>query len=134
MNYIPRKRYSDQALNLTPLIDIVFLLLVFFMLTSHFINEKRLAIDLPSSKASINEQDSAEYLSIDASGALYYQDQLCSTAERDRLLIQLAASERALIIRADRLTPFDAVISLMDQARSRGIATVGFATAEQPGG
>ncbi len=131
MNYIPRKRHSEQALNLTPLIDIVFLLLVFFMLTSHFINEKRLSIDLPSSKSSINEQDSVEFLSLDASGELYYQEQPCSTTQRDQLLAKLAADDQALVIRADRNTPFAAVIGLMDQARTQGIASVGFATAEQ---
>lgn len=42
-----RRRRSATVLNLTPLIDIVFLLLVFFMLTSHFIEEQRVPIDLP---------------------------------------------------------------------------------------
>ncbi|MEE9358745.1 MAG: biopolymer transporter ExbD, partial [Sedimenticolaceae bacterium] len=52
-----RRRHSNVVLNLTPLIDIVFLLLVFFMLTAHFIEDESIAIDLPEATSSAKADD-----------------------------------------------------------------------------
>jgi len=58
-----RRRRASTILNLTPLIDIVFLLLVFFMLTSHFIEDQAIDVDLPKAKNG-NEAIEREYVEV----------------------------------------------------------------------
>ncbi|HKI60353.1 MAG TPA: biopolymer transporter ExbD, partial [Mariprofundaceae bacterium] len=64
-------RRSGQAPNLTPLIDIVFLLLVFFMLTAHFVRDEGLPIELPEAASAISlENNKPVEISISSDGRI----------------------------------------------------------------
>ena len=76
MQFEGRRRISHVP-NLTPLIDIVFLLLVFFMLTSHFVREDTIVVDLPvaDSGESIEDDEQLEVV-IDAQGRIIVNEKL----------------------------------------------------------
>ncbi|MBV0934352.1 ExbD/TolR family protein [Marinobacterium weihaiense] len=132
MQYYPRKQLSSQSINITPLIDIVFLLLIFFMLTSHFINEKQFEISLPDAESGQEKSvEQPKLISIRADGQLFQAEQLIAVEQLDSLLLQMARDRQPLVLRVDKQAPFEPVMALMDRARQQGVSAIGFAV-QQP--
>lgn len=134
MNLRPGRHREDPDVNLTPLIDVVFLLLIFFMVSTTFTQESEISIELPqaSGKATKDEKRLIE-ISIDAQGRYFInQQQLINT----QLLTLMRAMQNQvgtvkspkLIISADRRTPHEAVVKAMDAARQLGYLHLTFAT------
>lgn len=114
----------SRVLNLTPLIDIIFLLLIFFMLTSHFVDEQPLPLALPSAHSdNARAKPDAVRLSLDQDGRLFIDG---SMVARQQLASRLAAlvqhtPERSLQLAADRHTPFNAIVYVLDTAQRLGL-------------
>lgn len=132
---------DDVQINLTPLIDVVFLLLIFFMVSTTFSKESQLRIQLPESsdRPVEHEQSSTLEIEINAQGiyAIKGPDdkaakQLLGT-DRKTLYRALASAsgnrtDLVTVIRADRKTPHESVIRAMDIARRLGYTNITFAT------
>ena len=121
-------------INLTPLIDVVFLLLIFFMVSTTFNRESELSIELPSASAeALKRQPDAIEVAIDAQGRFYVNGrQLLNTqAKTVRQALKSAAGDKEsppIIINADAKTPHQAVVQVMDAARKLGFVRLTFAT------
>lgn len=129
-------RREDPDISLTPLIDVVFLLLIFFMVSTTFTRESEISVDLPeaSAQATENEQHPIE-LTIDVSGNYYVNQKQVVNNQMTTLMkaLELAMGGKdqpALIISADGRTPHQAVITAMDAARQLGIVSLSLATKE----
>jgi len=127
-------RRSGQAPNLTPLIDIVFLLLVFFMLTAHFVKDEGLPIELPEavSAVSLEEQEPLE-VEIKLSGQLTIAGELVALEGLAKHLTGLLANrdEKRIVIRGDAGVTLGDSVKVIDAARQAGAAGVDIIT-EQP--
>ncbi len=133
----PRRAQRDNSINLTPLIDVVFLLLIFFMVTTTFTRETRMLISLPEAEAEAmaNEQATVELIiSKDGSYAVNGQ----SLINRDIKTIMAALKDASagdsdipLVITADAQSTHQAVITAMDAAGRLGFETLNIAT-QQP--
>jgi len=127
-------RRSGQAPNLTPLIDIVFLLLVFFMLTAHFVQNEGLPIELPeaSSAVSLEDQQLLE-ITVDASGKVYVSGESVQIHQLSDYLRPFLAgqSEKRVLIRGDKDAKLGDSVKIIDAARQAGAAGVDIIT-EQP--
>lgn len=128
------RRSEAPDLNLTPLIDVVFLLLIFFMVSTTFTKESELTIELPEASGETVEQkpDKIE-ITISAEGRYYVNEQEVINTQLKTLkaAIKKVAGERSdvpLIISADAKTPHQAVVTAMDAARQLGILHLTFAT------
>jgi len=124
-------RRSSHVPNITPLIDIVFLLLVFFMLTSHFVQDDVLNIQLPETESGerLDEQQSIEIV-ITAEGQWFYQGQALE-ADGLYLALQKDLSERKdkrVRIRGDKSSELDSTVTLLDVARRAGATGVDIVT------
>ena len=121
------RRRSTQAPNLTPLIDIVFLLLVFFMLTSHFVQEQSLNIELPvaDSGDAVGEDNQLEVV-IAKDGRLLINDHFVEDeALQEVLRSALAGQEdKQVRIRGDRTSPLGRSVTVLDAARRAGASGV----------
>jgi biopolymer transport protein ExbD len=121
------RRRSTQAPNLTPLIDIVFLLLVFFMLTSHFVQEQSLNIELPvaDSGDAVGEDSQLEVV-IARDGRLLINDHFVEDeALVEVLRTALAGQEdKQVRIRGDRTSPLGRSVTVLDAARRAGASGV----------
>ena len=132
MNLRPRRR-DPAEINLTPLIDVVFLLLIFFMVSTTFKDESRLRVQLPRAQGesvSAAELDPIRIL-IDRSGALFLQEQpLPDSATLAQALTALRGAHRPppLLIEADAQTPHEAVMGALDAAGQSGFVRIAFAT------
>ena len=133
-------RHSSVAstLSLTPLIDVVFLLLIFFLVTSEFEEEeRRLDIVLPSATSAtpMISKPREIVVDIDSSGSMYLSGQPTSLMELQRLLRIAVASNptnQSVVIRADRSTSFQPVVSVMDLCNKSGVSDYSVTTQEGP--
>lgn len=133
MNF-KRQNREEVAVNLTPLIDIVFLLLIFFMVSTTFTKENHLSIDLPEATAeAVNAPIQALEILISASGEYSVNDQSLVNAQLQTLkrALQKMLGERdsaPVIITADAKTPHEAVVKAMDAAGQLGLVNLSITT------
>lgn len=134
MNLQPNRK-EPLEINLTPLIDVVFLLLIFFMVSTTFDRESRIKVELPQAATQDEKVEKKDVLTItiDAGGSFYVDDREVINREIDTLktAISKAAGERTelpLIIKADAKTPYQAVITVMDAASQLGFVNMTFPT------
>ena len=125
-----RRRRREPVINLAPLVDIVFLLVIFFMVTSTFITpETGLPVDLPQAVTGDEQPSGAPTVVVSADGVAYWQGKPVAD---DQLLVSLQAelaADRAgtVILRADRKTPHGRVVQVMDIIRRAGAKRVAIA-------
>ena len=121
------RRRSSQVPNLAPLIDIVFLLLVFFMLTSHFVQEQTLNIDLPmADSGEVMTEDGQLEVVLDAEGRFLIDNQVVESNNLEGALTQhLKERKDPLVrIRGDRGAPLGLAVTVLDAARKAGASGV----------
>ena len=139
MNLRPRIK-EDPTIDLTALIDVVFLLLIFFMVSTTFERPAALKVDLPEASAVEDRTEVPELLEliIDSEGRMYLNDRRLVDSEEGtiRAAIQEAAGDdrsMPLILRADRLTPHHHVVTAMDVAAQLGFRNLSIATDRSDG-
>ncbi len=120
--------------NVTPLIDVVFLLLIFFMVSTTFERESEIEIMLPEATSSAETTDEfVLQITIDEEGTYYINHQRVINTKLETLMkaMQLVAGDRKdppIILSADAKTPHQAVVTAMDAARRLGFVHLNFAT------
>ena len=138
-------REEEVAISLTPLIDVVFLLLIFFMVSTSFSKESQINLRLPSSNLpfeapleeemiliSISEQ--GQYLlkrGNDSSGKKFNGSDAVELSERLQLLAS-GWSDPVVIIRADRMASHQSVITALDAAQRAGLLKLTFSMQKDP--
>ncbi len=131
-----RKRSADQGINLTPLIDVVFLLLIFFMVSTTFTKETHLAVNLPEADGDVAQAPSAKIDILITADGNYSLNGVALVNQQLKTLIealkQLSGGEKetALTITADAQTPHQAVVRAMDAAGRLGFINLSIITQE----
>ena len=124
-------RRTSHVPNLTPLIDIVFLLLIFFMLTSHFVREDALDIQLPEAESGqlLDEKKSIEVV-IDAQGRWLYKKEIHDAKKLGQVLHEdlTKLTDKRVRIRGDKASDLGSAVSLLDIAREAGATGVDIVT------
>ena len=130
----PRQPVEEVNVNLTPLIDVVFLLLIFFMVSTTFRQEREFVIDLPEAESggSREQVDSVEIV-ITEDGRFSVNEEKLAGHDKASLMsaiIQAAAGDRSLplVISADAKTPHQYVITAMDAAGQSGFTKLTLST------
>ncbi len=133
MNFHPR-RPEEPELNLTPLIDVVLLLLIFFMLSTRFIDESRLQLRLPEAGAAPEAvQAEAIEIEITAQGGYRVNGRALANSSPDTLAVAIgraSGSDRTVpvTIRADARATHQSVVTAMDVAGRAGYRQINIAT------
>lgn len=133
MNF-KRQNREPVEVNLTPLIDIVFLLLIFFMVSTTFTKENHLKLDLPEASAQAAPDDKAVLeIIISAQGDYSINNQALVNQQLDTLKrgLQKALAGRddaPVVITADANTPHQAVVRAMDAAGQVGLVNLSITT------
>jgi biopolymer transport protein ExbD len=137
VNLRPGHRSAESVdINLTPLIDVVFLLLIFFMVSTSFDRHAKLKVQLPSAEEKMHHQTKDPVvLSIDAKGKYYINDRQVVNTQFDTLKAALQKTvdnnpDITLLLRADGRTPHQSVVRAMDVASQLGITKLSIATVE----
>jgi biopolymer transport protein ExbD len=124
-----RNRYQMQA-PLTSLIDIVFLLLIYFLLTTNFIVEEGIKIKLPHATASAPRIEQETTVYVDKDGDAYIGDQKIPINQLYALLKEKIGNDpdRLVIIKADKTVILNKAVKVMDIAKAAGAARLSLAT------
>lgn len=115
-------------MEITPLIDIVFLQLIFFMLTSSFVLQPQIKIHLPEAATGELKHQKNWVITISEKGHLHLGAEPVGLATLRTRLTPLSKSDSSLLIEADRQAPLGAVVAVWDLCRSLGIRQVNVAT------
>ena len=126
-----RKRSAQEAeINVAPLLDIVFIMLIFFIVTTSFGKELGVDLDRPSN-APVKEQKRSEVIpvSIDATGQIFVEDRLVhAEAIRANIVSGLAIKPNAsVVVIADQAADSGLMVRVVDQARAAGAEKVSVA-------
>lgn len=121
-------REEEPGINMAPLIDIVFLLLIFFMVTSHFDIASGVKIDLPkvAKKLISDEEKNNISLIIDKSAQTYIEGRLIEIDALQENLRKIVDEKGVLhlILQADKDVSHGYVVRVMDHAKSAGVSSI----------
>ncbi len=134
MNFRPTHGGAEEPrIEITPLIDVVFLLLIFFLLTTTFVAERTLDVDLPEGAAEGEAEAGARVVvAVAADGGLYLGQEsvdLATLSERFRKAHE-EDPDTALVLKADRAAQHGQVVRVMEAARAAGLTHLTILTAE----
>lgn len=135
-----RQKQADIEVNLTPLIDVVFLLLIFFMVSTSFIKETHLSLNLPkalSGEEQVQESAALEVI-IDVNG--FYQINGRALVNTDTETLESALKNlsendlsKPITITSDANAPYQSVVSVIDIAGSLGFSKINITTSPDQG-
>ncbi len=127
----PRRRPN---INITSLIDVLFLLLTFFIVTTTFIEQSALKVELPSMKnADRVQQEKRFILNVSKDGQMVFNGESTSTEALEALLAKSSTEVNAsggLILRADTGLPYGDVMGILDVIKGSGVKRFVIATDE----
>ncbi len=124
---------EEEGITLTPLIDCVFLLLIFFMVTTVFKEVRVLVIELPEARKSEVVEEKKLTVTIDKEGRFDVNGKLVGLGELESVLLQMHSESRSntLIIQTDKLTEHRFVLDCMQAAKRIGIEKIVLATEKE---
>ena len=126
---------TEQRVDISPLIDMVFILLIFFMVSTTFVKDMKLDLNRPSAATATNASTKAIRLYIDNAGDVYLDGQpvrVWVIQSRVRDLLASSASGSVLVVTDDQV-PAGRLVEVVDQARRAGAQDVGVATVAEAG-
>ncbi|MCK5227105.1 MAG: biopolymer transporter ExbD [Desulfobulbaceae bacterium] len=133
MLHFPERHRHGITIHLTALIDIVFLLIIFFLLTSNFIMEDAIAVKLPDVESIGMPVEKEVVVVIDKAGNFFVDEQRLEAKDLEvHLRTRLNLSVRKnVLIKADREAVFDSVVQVMDMAKKNGAKHLMVATEQR---
>lgn len=134
MRYRERKE-TIEDINISPLIDMVFILLIFFMVSTTFVKDMKLDLNRPSASSGTTASTKAIRLYIDNQGEIYLDGEpvrVWVLQSRIRDLLDASTGKSVLVVTDDQV-PAGRLVEVVDQTRLAGATDVGVATVAEAG-
>ncbi len=130
-----RSSWDEESENLTPLIDCVFLLLIFFMVTTVFKQPYSLQVELPTARQAKEVEEKKLVGSITVDGRMEINREQVDQENLESVLLREKQSTGSLtlILRTDKETRHKWVLNILEVAKRVGVETILLATEEEPG-
>ncbi len=128
-------QYIKPEVSIVSLIDVVLLLLVFFMLTTNFVLQSGIEVKLPQAKQALTKPATELTVTITQKGKIFLNQQPVQLGEFAALLKQrigAASGNDLLVIRADKRVEHGKVVQIMDLAKGAGIERLAIGTQVKP--
>ncbi|MEW5692679.1 MAG: biopolymer transporter ExbD [Candidatus Hydrogenedentota bacterium] len=118
------------GINITPLIDVIFQLLIFFAVATTFDKFSGMKLELPGSHQKADKDANNINISVDKNGNIYFETNLVNLDELGDMIKEIVNVKREipLVLRADRSIPHGLVVEIMDIAKQSGIRRISIAT------
>ncbi|MGR6034977.1 MAG: ExbD/TolR family protein [Candidatus Nitrosoglobus sp.] len=134
-----RRRHSQRqsgsavSINLTPMIDMVFILLIFFIATTSFTKETGVEVNRPSAKTAVSKERSNIFIVVHANNEIWMDKRQIDirTVRANVERMQAENPEGSVVIVADKDSKTGLVIEIMDQVRLAGVSDVSIAATPQ---
>lgn len=122
---VRERRRKKPNINITSLIDVMFLLLIFFMVSTTFAEHPGIKLELPKAHTGEPNKLDSVVLTLDKAGRMFLNDAPIDEAHlRERLKSAANRPEPSLVLRADKSVPYGFVIRAMDISRQCGIKRI----------
>lgn len=120
-------------MNLTPLIDVVFILLIFFVVTSSFVKESGIEVNRPKASSAVSQDQAVIMVAISPKNQIWVNQQVVDLGAVRAQIERLHAEnpEGGVVIQADTLSYTGTAIEVLDQIRLAGVTNVAFAANKQ---
>ena len=121
-----KAKKRNLTINITPLIDVIFLLLIFFMVSSTFVEQPGIELSLPQAKTSSMKRAEETIITLDKDGTIYFNaDKIDKTQLYNKLAeLQLKKDKKPLVLQADENVAYKTVVFVMDTARELGFSDI----------
>ncbi len=126
--YIERRRKVVINLNIAPLIDVVFQLLLFFALTSYFVANPGIDVSLPKANSAVTVQRDSIEIYITGTNAIYCNATRVERVALKEMLSALSATSKTVILKADKTVQLGMVVSVIDIIKQTQINNLVIAT------
>ena len=120
------KRYIKPVINIASLVDVLFLLLIFFMVTSAFVEQPNIKLELPATSHSEVSKVERTVLTISRDGQLFIKERPVDkqNLEKELRRLMLDTGDEVLVLKADKMVPYGDVVDIMDDAKGAGFRKV----------
>ncbi|NQZ23498.1 MAG: biopolymer transporter ExbD [Colwellia sp.] len=120
---------QEQGIDLSPLLDVVFILLIFFIVTTVFVRESGIDVDKPKAVSTEQLQRNVILIAISESGTVMYDSTNIGVSGVRVTVAQLIRKkDKAVVIQADKRVPTGLLVQVIDQAKLAGASQVNIAT------
>ncbi|MBD1555735.1 biopolymer transporter ExbD [Vibrio sp. S9_S30] len=129
----PAKAKEDATVDLTSMLDIVFIMLIFFIVTSSFVKESGVEVNRPQAAYASSQKDAGIFIAITASNDVYI-DKRRVDVERVQAVLEsllLDKPDASLVIQADKHSYNGTVVEVMDAAKGAGVDKIALATEDK---
>ena len=123
--------HGQGAIDIAPFIDVIFLLLVFFMLTASFTSQSGINVKLPKAVTSDVFKEENLIIAITSENVLYLNNRVVAFKELSSQLAKPANKNRPLLIKADRRASVGRIVDVWDLCRNVGIEKINIATTQE---
>jgi len=124
-----REVEDEQEINITPMLDVVFIMLIFFIVTASFVKESGIEVDRPSAVTAVVKEKGNILVAVTASGQIWINrrqvDPRAVRANIERLHAE--NPQGSVVIQADKSSTTEMLIQVMDAARQAGVSNVSIA-------
>ena len=116
--------------NITPMLDVVFILLIFFIVTANFIKEPGLEINRPDSETAEDTENADINIEIGSAGEIYMDGRRIDVRQVKANVIRMIAEnpQGTVVIQADEKSTADTIIDVMDEVREAGVIDISIAS------
>jgi len=128
MKFKRRLKIEKGMIDLTPMVNIFFLLFIFFLFTSSFIFQPGIKVSLPKAVTSEVMQLDNVTITVTKDDKIYLEDKQITKEELTGRLKMLAKEEMGLLIRADNRAPLGRIVEIWDTCRREGVSQINIAT------
>ena len=128
---VTQSETDDSAIDLTPMLDVVFIMLIFFIVTASFIKEAGIEVNRVEAETATKQDKANIFVALSPGGEIWIDRKKVAPAQLKPTLIRLKAEnpQGSMIIQADRESRSRQLMDVMDAAREAGITDVAVATA-----
>jgi biopolymer transport protein ExbD len=125
-----RQQHEEAQVDLTSMLDIVFIMLIFFIVTSSFVRESGMEVQRPQASNAIAQANAGIFIAVDAQNRIYIDQRVIDVervqANLEHLLLEQPSAK--LVIQADKHAYNGTVVKVMDGAKAAGIQDIALAT------
>ncbi len=126
---------ESAGIDMSPLIDCVFILLIFFIVTTTFVEESGVEVDKPQAASSVNLEKTSVLIAITAKGEVVYGGQEIGVGGVQSIVKRMLEKEEVpVIVQADKAVPSGLLVRVIDEAKLGGAVKVSIATQKEGSG
>lgn len=125
---------EESGIELTPMLDVVFIMLIFFIVTTSFVKESGIEVSRPNATSAEKQERASIFIAIDNKGQIWLQkrkleiDAVRANIEK----LHAESPEGTVVIQADKQSETGTLVKVMDQIRLAGVKNISVATSNNP--